>query len=69
MDTTNVIIQLVNNYCSFEERAVVAKACQTVPERVSELYEAELLGTPMCCCVHAAQSFYRICKRALERPS
>jgi hypothetical protein len=41
----------------------------TAAERVSDIYKAELAGTPMCCGRHAAQNFYRVCRRALERPS
>jgi hypothetical protein len=69
MDPCDFIVQLVNRYCSFEERAVVARACMTAAERVSDIYKAELAGTPMCCGRHAAQNFYRVCRRALERPS
>ena len=69
MDTTDIIVKLVNKYCSFEERAVVAKACQTQAARVSDIYKAELQNTPMCCGPHAAKKFYEVCRRALERPS
>jgi hypothetical protein len=67
--TEALIVQLVNKYCSYEERAVVKKACTTKPERVSDIYKAELQGTPMCCGTHAAKRFFDVCRRALEEPS